>query len=330
MKCRDPYLCNGKALLIFLVIFGHALEGDIGWNAGAAFLYRVLYSFHMPLFAFFSGIGMVTLSACLAQARKMLRRYLALQLLLSLPQIFHPAAFLSGLFTPFWILWYLLSLGCWCLLAAGIQYLSDRSAGRFPAVLLVPLSAAASLLWGLVPWIGRIGSLSRTLVFFPFFLVGKLWGWQLLTTLRRRRCWAVPALAAAGLLLALLRGCPAGYFYQADSYAALGCSPAEGILFRFCFLLTAISLSLLFLSLCPRGRTVLTAAGNQTFLLFLCHPLFTLPLKWLPYPPHLAVPAALLTAASAFLSLSLLGKWSRRLVRYQPLRHPAPTSPLSF
>lgn len=42
---------NLKAVLIFLVVFGHFLE----LVEGHELLYLVIYSFHMPLFMFLSG-----------------------------------------------------------------------------------------------------------------------------------------------------------------------------------------------------------------------------------------------------------------------------------
>ena len=55
MKVRNVYICNLKALLIFLVVFGHFIERDIGTNSAVHALYRGIYLFHIPLFVFTSG-----------------------------------------------------------------------------------------------------------------------------------------------------------------------------------------------------------------------------------------------------------------------------------
>jgi len=55
MKKERIYLFdNMKALLILFVVFGHALEALLK-DYHAEFLYLLIYSFHMPLFAFCSG-----------------------------------------------------------------------------------------------------------------------------------------------------------------------------------------------------------------------------------------------------------------------------------
>lgn len=54
-KQRDNMMDNVKALLLFLVAFGHTL--DVYKGAGGAELYimKYIYLFHMPLFAFITG-----------------------------------------------------------------------------------------------------------------------------------------------------------------------------------------------------------------------------------------------------------------------------------
>lgn len=53
---RNYQMDNLKCLLIFSVVFGHMLELFMGKNSPERVLYLVIYSFHMPLFAFVSGV----------------------------------------------------------------------------------------------------------------------------------------------------------------------------------------------------------------------------------------------------------------------------------
>ena len=53
---RNYRMDNLKCLLIFAVVFGHMLELFMGKNDGFKVIYLVIYSFHMPLFAFISGV----------------------------------------------------------------------------------------------------------------------------------------------------------------------------------------------------------------------------------------------------------------------------------
>ena len=50
---RNYKMDNMKALMIYLVVFGHMLEcfnGTIRW-----WIYLTIYSFHMPVFAYITG-----------------------------------------------------------------------------------------------------------------------------------------------------------------------------------------------------------------------------------------------------------------------------------
>ena len=53
---RNYQMDNLKCLLIFSVVFGHMLELFMGKNSPERVIYLVIYSFHMPLFAFVSGV----------------------------------------------------------------------------------------------------------------------------------------------------------------------------------------------------------------------------------------------------------------------------------
>ena len=323
MKQRDCHLCNAKALLILCVVLGHALERDLIWSTPAAALYRALYLFHMPLFAFLSGMGVKTPSACLRQAGRMLRLYLLAQGLCVLVALAWRRELAGALLTmPVWILRYPLSLASWCALAAGVERLTKRfghAGGTRVALFLFTL--AMGLAVGDWNAVGRPWSLSRTLVFFPCFLAGRFWGRQWMTSLARLRGRKLPlcaaALTASWLCWRALSGVEIRFLYQADSYAALSLSLVEGIQLRLLCYLGAAAFSVLFLSLCPSKHVFFTPLGNDTLPVFLCHPAFTALLRYLPYPVTLAIPAAALCAATAVGVIYLVGRWSQPLVRYQ-------------
>ena len=61
---RNPKIDQAKGLAIFLVVMGHVLNFCFyGDNASNSFCYKIIYSFHMPLFMFLSG--MVVKDNCL-------------------------------------------------------------------------------------------------------------------------------------------------------------------------------------------------------------------------------------------------------------------------
>ncbi|MCD7857149.1 MAG: hypothetical protein LUG55_05010 [Clostridiales bacterium] len=76
IKKRAAYLCNVKLFLLVLVVLGHSME-QVGMKGNL--LYRLIYLFHMPLFAFVSGLHLKTVKTCFRQARTALLLYLLIQ-----------------------------------------------------------------------------------------------------------------------------------------------------------------------------------------------------------------------------------------------------------
>src|SRR5699024_10544651 len=70
----------------------------------------------------------------------------------------------SGIFYPQWSLWFLFSLFSWHMLLYWFK--------KIPAVLGVAIAVEIGLIVGYFGEIGHTFSLSRTFVFFPFFLIG--------------------------------------------------------------------------------------------------------------------------------------------------------------
>ncbi|WP_368917457.1 acyltransferase family protein, partial [Staphylococcus haemolyticus] len=52
---RDYFFDNARAILIFLVVFGHMIQPYTSESKYLSALYLLIYSFHMPSFLFISG-----------------------------------------------------------------------------------------------------------------------------------------------------------------------------------------------------------------------------------------------------------------------------------
>lgn len=260
IKLRSAYYCNLKLGLIFLVILGHWIEPEIYTKPELYRLYRLIYLFHMPLFVFLSGLFIRDSRSCLRQLRRMLPIYLLCQ---TVAVVLGQTAW----HTPWWILWYLLSLCCWLGLSA---LLLPWKRGRW---VILFLSVALACLAGRVSWIGRPFSFSRTLVFFPYFWLGVLLPPQL-------PWWKLRLLTLPALLL-LSPDISAVTLYQAAPCPPLTRLQCYGI---------ALALGLLVLSWCPRRRFPWTRAGADTMPAYLLHgPLVKL-LRPIPY----CIPATIL------------------------------------
>ena len=162
---RDHSLDNLKAILIFLVVFAHLLE-DAAVFEGKVLLYKMIYSFHMPVFIFILGY--------FAKFRplKILLHWVVPYLVLQMVYILFANQVLGEnlkyqFHTPYWILWYLMA-GVVYQLIIPILNLNPK----FLQGLFLLASIIGALAAGYNSSIGYKWSLSRILVFLPWFILG--------------------------------------------------------------------------------------------------------------------------------------------------------------
>ena len=274
VKLRGAAYCNLKFILIFLVLYGHLIEPQIWKDAAVYQQYRWIYAVHMPLFAFLTGVFLTDARRCGMQLGRCLSLYL----------FFQTAAVFLGdgkvmPLTPYWLLWYLLSTACWCAIA-WLWYVLCR--GKLGWVLLI-WGIAAGCLAGLDPTVDREYSLSRTLVFFPYFMAGIL--------CRKQKNWAVFRWSA--LIVGILSACvmltrmshiSPYFFYHAAPYQSTG--QLYDRLMCYC---VGFGLSFFLLAWIPRMRLPVTKLGTQTMSAYLAQTPFVLMAKrWaLPWPYYL-------------------------------------------
>ena len=160
---------NIKFILIFCVVLGHLLE-LLGTFSGAATLFRIIYSFHMPVFLFFSGFFARYSGKKIVF--QLIYPYILFQILYQLFRHFvlnggAAADFDLQFTTPYWLLWYLMAMIFYYLLLPLFSRLTGR---KYIAALAV--SFAVSLLVGFEDSVGYYLSLSRFFVFLPYFMLG--------------------------------------------------------------------------------------------------------------------------------------------------------------
>ena len=163
---RNYQMDNLKCLLIFSVVFGHMLELFMGKNSPERVLYLVIYSFHMPLFAFVSGV--FARYNPVKIKNNMIYPYLIFQTLYLLfsNQILEKDADVQYT-TPYWLLWYLFAIIVWNLVLPLVQV-----EGMKKKLFMLLAAAAASVFIGFDDKAGYFLSASRIVEFFPYFLLG--------------------------------------------------------------------------------------------------------------------------------------------------------------
>lgn len=305
-KPRDPYYDNVRAILIALVVVGHALEPIA--SPGAHALTAWIFSFHMPAFVFVSGMLAQGYRGSPRQAARIVTTLLVPFMVF---QVLHAVMrtvvlgkdFSIDLLTPAWTLWFLLALAMWRLLVPVFRSL------RFPLATAVVISVLAPLMETLDSTL----TIARALSFAPFFVAGLLFRPGTLDVLRTRlaqvAAWSV---LVGGLGLAILAGprVKISYFLFNASYADRDLSALEGITIRLVAILVGAAGTAAILALTPRGRRRWTFVGEQTMYVYLLHPFVLWGVRYLGWGDGwtTAWHAAAIVAASVIITVVLASR----------------------
>lgn len=291
---RNAFFCNLKVLLIVMVVYGHLIETEIWSSDFLMWQYRIIYAVHMPLFAFLSGVFLKGRKACWTQMKKTFLYYLIFQSI-SILGIKVLQGDEASLITPYWHLWYLLSLGFWALLCLGVEALEKYLRGYERKVILIIVAMGIACMAGNVERIGREFSLSRTIVFLPYVLMGKYFPENI--EIKKFRIWGILAgMISFGLLIMLAPVMPVSFLYQADFYGALGVE--NGLILRLLSYGIGVGMGFFILIFVPRKRLAVSKMGVNTLWIYILHAPFVLILRklefWKMEFPYVAFPMALI------------------------------------
>jgi fucose 4-O-acetylase-like acetyltransferase len=268
---RIAYFDNVKFILIELVIFGHLIESLISRFDYLRALYLLLYFFHMPVFIFIAGYFA---QKKVLNRRKIFENALVYLLIYIVFQIFYWALhyWLSGslgelnFFRPYWILWFLLSLAFWDAILPFFVKLKYYLIIAFILGILV----------GYVDQIGYFLSLSRTIVFFPIFLLG-FYAAEKKKKIEPQGIWKI-ILAIGVLILGYLFlyyfGADlsiAKWLYGSYSYGLMGHHEWYAGLYRFIIYVLIIVISINIMQLIPKRNTFITKLGANSLYAYVFH-----------------------------------------------------------
>lgn len=167
LNIRDERIDSVKYCLMLLVIIGHIFGNNVFSTSAEYILNDWIYMFHMPLFIFISGYfsRKKDKEYFLISCWKLIEPLIIFQLLIrGLDFIITGKFSLTEIFTPWWVLWYLLSLIYWRIM---LQILPNKILSN--TKLFITLAFLVSLFAGFIP-VNRFLSLQRTFAFMPFFL----------------------------------------------------------------------------------------------------------------------------------------------------------------
>lgn len=268
---RNPYFDNAKLVLIFLVVFGHMIQPFIDGSSGINTLYIWIYTFHMPAFIFLAGFyakGSGNRIYIAKLAKKLLVPYLIFQFLYTVFYFFiGKDGWQTGVFYPHWSLWFLCSLFGWHILLSLFK--------KIPALLSVSLAVLLGLIVGYFGEIGHTFSLSRTFVFFPFFLLG-YWLTEAHVMWLKRRSMKIVSLMVmliVGTAIYFVPDFNSGWLLASKSYGDLG-MPAYGGLARLLVYVTSAIMAMSIFAWIPQKNSWLTHLGTRTLYVYLLHGFF--------------------------------------------------------
>ncbi|MBN9066194.1 MAG: hypothetical protein J0H60_06870, partial [Rhizobiales bacterium] len=266
-------------------------------------VYTDIYSFHMPLFVFLSGI--------FASETLKSRDYQKIVWTLFFPLGVFQFIYLGvgqltdwysySPFTPYWLLWFIASLIGWRILLPLFAS---------PAGLAVALLGAVFV--GYDDAVGYALSAARTIYFLPFFVLGHLYGMQLVALARRYRLASSCLFGLSMLIVTVwwlngLDGSTLTGSHDYDSAPPFLAYPALG---RLLVLSLSLAGVLGFCALMPARSTILQWFGERSLSTYLLHGLAVMVLisagmaDLIPQPlllPVLAGAAILMAAATATL-----------------------------
>ncbi|MFK9092859.1 acyltransferase family protein [Bacillus salipaludis] len=268
---RSKFFDNAKFILIFLVVFGHLIS-PLKEQDGILFtLYTFIFLFHMPAFILISGYfakGYKKKGYLKKSVKKILVPYLIFQIIYSIYYyvIGQENRLNFDLLHPHWTLWFLLSLFFWNLLLYAFARM--KWIGFAAAIIM-------GIVIGYVDNVGSFLSLSRTIVFFPYFLLGFLLnGNQLKRVIRSK--FSLPAgmviIMATWLFIGLGFPKDAVPWLLADtSYENMGGMEwTDGLIRALQYGLT-LMVVFGFLALIPSTQYKLTKIGERTLYVYLLH-----------------------------------------------------------
>jgi fucose 4-O-acetylase-like acetyltransferase len=267
---RDTRIDSVKGVLIILVVFGHLLTPFTDRSALYKAIYAGIFVFHMPLFVMIAGMfskPKLNDSAFWSIFSRLVLPLVIFQCLYvgSISVISRHSA--APVWQPYWILWFLSCTLLWKVTLPLVLRI------RYCVAILIAVTLAA----GYIDKIGPTLDLSRLLYFFPFFLIGHLYGRDIVAfAMTHRRAYGMVFGLVFGLVVAgtawwsshglsreTLYGC-FGYTYAPVIEGA----PAVG---RLLMLALSLVASIAALALFAGSWNFMIRIGQRSLAVYLLH-----------------------------------------------------------
>ncbi len=280
---RDYQIDNIKGLLILLVVFGHSLE-LVRINSGIAnFMYIFIYTFHMPIFVFYAGYLSKNYKKTANTAfRKLFIPFLFFNSIWNLIQVAFTANVkipidspqLFTFLSPGWALWFLLALFIWRLLLPYILKMRN----------LFIISLIVGLISRLFSEFDIFLSLSRLLVFSPYFVGGYFVSKDLLEKMRKAKMRYVLLTFVTTVIFTYIfvfyTNYPTEFLWADRSFANFTLSILPSLILGIILYAIGFAFNLIFLKIAPYTKNRLSQIGVNSLPVYIFHTYIIGPLSF--------------------------------------------------
>lgn len=264
---RDYLFDNLKFILISMVVIAHFIS-PLGSIFAIRYIYRYIYIFHMPAMIFISGY----FSKKSVKDGKLLKNKIFNYILIYI--IFQTIYTIinGGKFSI-----YQSQMGLWYIQCLIIYQMILPIITRIKPKYSIVISVILCLLVGIDRYATHTASLSRSLVFLPFFLTGFYLDRQSINKLcfnKFNRILGVFIFFVVGFILfknLLTFNWLLNLSSGKASYLAMNLSILEGIIYRFIWLVITLLLIFSLIAIIPNHKTIYTKFGSKTLQVYLLH-----------------------------------------------------------
>lgn len=256
---REIFWDNIKGFLIILVVFAHVMEW-LELDGIFINLRGIIYSFHMPLFIFISGYFSKNIEKTGNSAFK--NCLIPFFIFNTLYLIILYKTIWINIFTPIYLFWYLFSLFTWRILLKYVIHVKH----------IVVISILIGLYIGLFNEADRFLGISRTIAFFPFFLLGYYADKNRIQNLRNRNKFYALVLLTVCLVLVFILSdhlIPIKALENIQSYQTTGITSIMGTGIRLFQYVIATVISICLIWLFPDRKGPLSTLGERTITILI-------------------------------------------------------------
>lgn len=273
-KERNLLFDTLKGFLIILVLIGHFVGDNTRDNFFIQGIIIFIYLFHMPFFIFISGYFSKNLESNENKSFKnLLFLYLIFQILYGIwEMILHNnACYLTNIFNPAPLLWYILALFLWKKILKDI--LSIKRTILF--IMLIYILSFFIPIFNTTTF-----AIGRFIGFFPFFIIGYYTNIEHINWIKNK----ISKVLAIGIIVFFIL-----FSYLILKYSGISCQDIinilchrvlisnfcdnviNGILIAVLLIPIAILISISFIKLIDENK-ILAYIGKDTLPIYLCHP----------------------------------------------------------